>query len=101
MRIAMLVATSALAHANLSPYNMTKTICFAAPDDKKIDNAFCHQQVFDALVQAEVDALTTARQSQVTTDASAATVAATTNALAWAYQNVITTLEKHGIKWKW
>ena len=100
MRIAVLAATSALAHSNLSPYNMTKAICFAQADNM-IDNAPCHQKVFDALVQAEVDALAAARRSQITTDASAATVAATSNALAWAYQNVVTTLENHGANWKW
>lgn len=99
MRWAVFAATSAFVHSSLSPYNMTKTICFA-PDDL-VDNGPCHQKVFDALVQAEVDALTHSRQSQVHTDSSAATVAATTNALAWAYQNVVATLEKHGTKWKW
>lgn len=99
MRIAVLAATSALAHSNLSPYNMTKVICFAP--DNVVDNTPCYQKVFDALVDAEIQAVTASRQSQVSTDSSAATVAATSNALAWAYQNVATTLEKHKATWKW
>ena len=95
----LLVATSAISSAQLSPYNMTQAICYTKGDH--IDVTTCHQRVFDALVQAEVDALTSARGAQVNTDASAAAVAATANALAWAYDSVATTLEKHGKTWKW
>ena len=99
MRLALAAATSALAHAGLAPYNMTKVICDAPGD--LVDNTACYQHVFDKLVEAEVTAVAASRRAQLDADASAATVASTANALAWAYQNVVTTLEKHGVKWKW
>ena len=99
MRAAVLATTSAIACSHLAPFNMTMALC-AAPGNI-VDNSACYQKVFDQLVQGEVDALLAARQSQVTSEASAATVASTTNALAWAYQNVVSTLEKHGATWKW
>lgn len=98
MRLAVIAATSAFAHASLSPYNMTKAICYAP--DNVINNTRCHQQVFDALVQAELSAIAKTRQSQVDTDALAAKVAATANAVAWAYQNVMATLKKHNLTWQ-
>ena len=97
--LAALVATSAISSARLTPYNMTMAICHTEGDT--IDASACHQMVFDGLVQAELAALVSARAQQVDTDASAAAVAATANAAAWAYDSVVTALEKHGGTWKW
>jgi len=84
---------SAITITRLSPYNMTEDICFAKGDE--IDGAACRLVVFDALVKAEVDAVSQARMMQVYTDASAATIASAATAFAWAYDHLMSAIDKH------
>lgn len=68
---------------------MAQRICQTRSDD--IDNARCLQRTFDKLARAEANALVAERNKGV--DAGA--IVSTASALAWAYDKVMTGLEKH------